>query len=41
MGARGSCRYQKAEDGVEIVKISYKANKTSDKDILRLGWQGG
>jgi hypothetical protein len=29
--------YKKAEDGVEIVKISCKANKTSDKDWLQLG----
>ncbi len=32
---------KKAEDGVEIVKISCEANKMSDKDQLRLGWQGG
>jgi hypothetical protein len=26
---------------VEIVKISCKANKMSDKEQLQLGWQGG
>ncbi len=30
--------YKKAEDGVEIVKISRKANKTSDKD--QSDWDG-
>ncbi len=34
-------KYQQAEDGVEIVKISWDANKMSDKDRLWLGWQGG
>ncbi len=33
--------YQKAEDGFEIVEISCKAYKMSDKDWLWLGWQGG
>jgi hypothetical protein len=30
--------YQKAEDGFDIVEISCKANKMSDKDQLQLGW---
>jgi hypothetical protein len=32
---------KRLKDGVDIVKIYSGANKTSDKERLRLGWQGG